>query len=668
MKLLKKWLFIGFIIFLSLGMLAALIGTMLLAREAYARDLEFNFKNRSVIYDRHGEVISYLYQENREYVPLEKMPQNLQKAVVAIEDKAFWQHKGINFKSLGRALIVDIKERRFAQGGSTITQQLVKNMFLSHDKTVIRKLKEAVLALMVEMRYTKEEILEYYLNLIYLGPNLYGVSTASEYFFNKPVEKLSLAESALLAGIINGPGFYSPAINMENAYKRRQIVLEAMVEAGYISLEESEKATKEKIAIPKPRKNNNVPQYFISETMKELTALGFDLETLKTQGYKIYTTLDFKAQKLAEKTILDTLPKGYVDSSGLTQPQAALVALDVESGGILALVGGRGEDYFNRATMARRQPGSTLKPIIYLAALQKGRSPATLVSDTPLSFEDGWEPNNYDQKFLGDIAMGYALERSRNMAAIRVLADAGIDNVISLANNLGIHSLTKDRDRNLALALGGVTDGVTPIEMAGAYATFANGGVYRKPYCVTEIQDLKGHVRYRAKDSQKRVISPEQAFVITDMLRNVVEYGTGKSAKLNRPAAGKTGIADNYTNAWFVGYTPEIATAVWIGNDKQSEPMQYGNVTIGSSMAASVFKKFAQDYLNGKEIKPFAKPDDVVVVSIDVKTGKQSSDPNSLIRYYAFTKDILPAKDKVALLDEVSNRLKSFWQRFFGGN
>jgi penicillin-binding protein 1A len=305
--------------------------------------------------------------------------------------------------------------------------------------------------------------------------------------------------------------------------------------------------------------------------MKELTALGFDVETLKTQGYKIYTTLDLKAQKIAEKTIGDNLPKGYVDSSGLTQPQAALVALDIESGGILAMVGGRGEDYFNRATMARRQPGSTLKPIIYLAALQKGRSPATLVSDTPLSFEDGWEPNNYDQKFLGDIAMGYALERSRNMAAIRVLADAGIDNVISLANGLGIHSLTKDRDRNLALALGGVTDGVTPIEMAGAYATFANGGIYRKPYCVKEIQDLKGHVRYRAKDTQKRVVSPEQAYVITDMLRNVVDYGTGKSAKLNRPAAGKTGIADNYTNAWFVGYTPEIATAVWIGNDKQSE-------------------------------------------------------------------------------------------------
>jgi penicillin-binding protein 1A len=662
----KKHLFTGFLILLVFLMLAGVIGTIFLAKEAYSQDLEFHFKKRSTIFDRNGEVISYIYQENREYVPIEKIPQNLQKAIVAIEDRAFWQHKGVNYKSLMRAIIVDIKERKFVQGGSTITQQLVKNMFLTHDKTLIRKAKEAILAMMVEARYTKEEILEYYLNLIYLGPKIYGVGTASEYYFGKPVDKLNLAESALLAGIVNGPGYYSPFINLENAYKRRQIVLDAMVEENFISEEEAKKAAQEEIVLPKhsPR---TAPSYFVSETLKELSALGYDLEKLQTKGYKVYTTLDLQAQQIAEKNI-KSVPEGFVDNNGLTQPQAALVTLDVENGGILALVGGRGEDHFNRATMARRQPGSTLKPIIYLAALQKGHTAATLVPDAPLSFSDGWQPANYDNKYLGDIAMGYALERSRNMAAVRVLADVGVDKVISLANQLGIHSITREKDRNLALALGGTTEGVTPIEMAAAYATFARGGDYIKPYCVTEVKDDRGQTYYRVKIVPQKIIDEDQAFMITDMLRNVVEYGTGKAARIGRPAAGKTGIADNYTNAWFVGFTPEIASAVWIGNDRQSEPMHFGNTIIGSSMAASVFKGFAQEYLKSYPVKDFAMPENVQRVSIDVYTGKQSSSDQVLIRYYAFQKDNLPAKDKVGFINEVTDKLKQFWQRFFGNN
>lgn len=664
-KPLKKRILIGLLIVFGVIFLTASIGTFILAKSVFDHDLDFHFKKRSEIFDRNGELVSYIYTENREYVSLEKIPLSLQRAVVAIEDKTFWHHKGINIKSIVRALVVDIREGKKVQGASTITQQLVKNMFLSHDKTWIRKIKEATLALMVESRYTKDEILEYYLNLIYLGPNVYGVQAASEYYFQKPVDKLNVGEASLLAGIVNGPGYYSPYINLENAYKRRQLVLDAMVEEGYLSQEEANKAANQEISTKQPQKNNP-PQYYISETLKELASLGFSLEDLQTKGYKIYTALDLSAQRLAEKTVNSALPNAYVDANGLTQPQAAMVVLNVQDSGIMVLVGGRGEDRFNRATMARRQPGSTLKPFVFLAALQKGHTAATLVPDAPLSFNDGWTPGNYDNQFLGDIAMGYALERSRNMAAIRVLADVGVDKVIQLTNSLGISSITKEKDRNLALALGGLTDGVTPLEMAGAYATFPRGGTYIKPYYVSMIKDRRDRIVYSVKLNEKRVISKDDAFMLTDMLRNVVEYGTGKSARLGRPAAGKTGIADNYTNAWFVGFTPEIASAVWIGNDRQSEPMNYGSTVIGSSMSASIFKNFAIEYLKPFPVQDFVMPENIERVSIDVYTGKQTTSDKVLRRYYAFQKDNLPKKDKVGFIDEVTEKLQQFWQRFFG--
>ena len=446
--------------FAALVLLCIVLGAVALfylSREVLEYDLEFRFKNRSAIYDRHGELASYIYQENREYISLDAIPEDLINAVIAVEDKAFWTHYGINVKSIIRALIVDIKEGAKVQGASTITQQLVKNMFLTHDKTWTRKIKEAALAMLVETRYTKEELLEYYLNLIYLGPNVYGVEAASQYYFQKPVSELNLSECALLAGIIKSPGNYSPFLRLENAYKRRDLVLGVMADAGYITEEEKELALAQEISTT-PGKRNDPPNYYIAEVMKELTNLGYSYEQLRTRGYKIYTALDLEAQRLAEKTIKELVPVGYVDQNELMQPQAAMVVLDVETGGIMVLVGGRGQDHFNRATMAKRQPGSTLKPFIYLAALQKGYNAATLVSDSPIEF-DGWSPQNYDYNFLGDIALGYALERSRNLAAVRVLADVGVDRVIELTNKLGIRSITRQNDRNLALALGGLTEG-----------------------------------------------------------------------------------------------------------------------------------------------------------------------------------------------------------------
>lgn len=663
-KPLRKRLLKAFLLMSALLIIAAGIGLAFLAKDVYSHDLEFRFKKRSAIYDRHGELASYVYQENREYIPIDMIPEDLQKAVIAIEDKAFWTHYGINVKSIVRALLVDLKEGAKVQGASTVTQQLVKNMFLSHDKTWTRKIKEAALAIMVESHYTKEEILEYYLNLIYLGPNVYGVEAASQYYFKKPVNKLDLAESALLAGIIRSPGKYSPFLNLENAYQRRELVLRVLAEDGYITKEEAQKAVEQTINTS-PNQNNSAPNYYVSETLKELGNLGYSYEQLQTRGYKVYTALDLEAQSLAEKAISTTVPVGRIDSNNLSQPQAAMVVLDVETGGILVLVGGRGQDHFNRATMGRRQPGSTLKPFIYLAALQKGHTAATLVSDSEIKFE-GWSPGNYDNQYLGDIAMGYALERSRNIAAIRVLADVGVDKVIGLTNQLGIQSITRQNDRNLALALGGLTEGVTPLEMAGAYASFPRGGTYIKPYFVTEIVDERGNTVYKKDLEPKRVMTEEEAFMILDMLRNVVEYGTGRSARISRPAAGKTGIADNYTNAWFVGFTPEIASAVWIGNDRQAEPMQYGNTVIGSSMAATVFKDFATDYLKKFPVKEWNMPDTVTRVSIDVYTGKQTENDAVLRRYYAFEKNNLPDKDKVGFINEITDRLQQFWQRLFG--
>jgi penicillin-binding protein 1A len=653
--------------FAALVLLCIVLGAVALfylSREVLEYDLEFRFKNRSAIYDRHGELASYIYQENREYISLDAIPEDLINAVIAVEDKAFWTHYGINVKSIIRALIVDIKEGAKVQGASTITQQLVKNMFLTHDKTWTRKIKEAALAMLVETRYTKEELLEYYLNLIYLGPNVYGVEAASQYYFQKPVSELNLSECALLAGIIKSPGNYSPFLRLENAYKRRDLVLGVMADAGYITEEEKELALAQEISTT-PGKRNDPPNYYIAEVMKELTNLGYSYEQLRTRGYKIYTALDLEAQRLAEKTIKELVPVGYVDQNELMQPQAAMVVLDVETGGIMVLVGGRGQDHFNRATMAKRQPGSTLKPFIYLAALQKGYNAATLVSDSPIEF-DGWSPQNYDYNFLGDIALGYALERSRNLAAVRVLADVGVDRVIELTNKLGIRSITRQNDRNLALALGGLTEGVTPLEMAAGYAAFPRGGTYIEPFFVTEIVDEKGNTVYKRNTVPQRVMTEEEAFMILDMLRNVVEYGTGRSAKLSRPAAGKTGISDNYTNAWFVGFTPEIASAVWIGNDRQAEPMQYGSSVIGSSMAARVFKEFATEYLQHYPVKDWEMPESVARVSIDVYTGKQTESDEVLRRYYAFRKDDLPERDKVRFIDEITEKLQRFWQRLFG--
>ena len=563
----------------------------------------------SQVFDSHGRLITTLHSDqNRLPIDINKVPQNLQNAFIAAEDNRFYEHIGIDPIGIFRAIFANLTNRGIAQGGSTITQQLAKNAFLSQEQTLKRKIQEAMLALEIEHKYSKKEILEMYMNQIYFGQGAYGIQTAAKTYFNKDVNELTLTQCAMLAGLPKSPNYYSPFNNLNEAKKRKNVVLDQMVKYGYVSAAEAEDAKNQDLGLSKSHQSKEADEYasFIDYVSQQV-AKKYGDDALYKEGLKIYTTMDIDKQHAAVRAMRN-LPNNYTDENGLTQPQAAIVSIDPKTGHILAMVGGRGQDSFNRASMAVRQPGSAFKPFVYLTALQHDMTPDTTMDDQPVTY-GSWSPKNAGGSYSGTMTLSDALAHSVNTIAVQLADQVGTKNIIANAKKMGITTLDA-KDDNLAMALGGLTKGVTPLEMASAYGTFANKGVHVKPTAIVKILDRNGNVLEDASTLEKeetktRVMSEREAYEMTTMLEGVIDHGTGTAAAIGRPAAGKTGTTDDNKDAWFVGYTPDIVTAVWIGDDTGSHSL--GEI-YGGTIPAEIWKDYMSSATSDESGGDFSAP------------------------------------------------------------
>lgn len=585
----------------------------------------------SKVYDINGKIITEFYQENRNPVPLSKIPSNLINASIAIEDSDFYKHKGISLRGIIRAqwenfknIILQLKKEAKPHGGSTITQQLAINTFLTREISLNRKLKDILLALQIERSFTKDEILEMYLNEIYFGHGAYGVQSAAKMYFNKNVQDLNLAECALIAGIPRGPSYYSPILNQEVSLKRRNIILNRMFKLGYISKEDMEEAKQSPLKLDYHNKRDEIiapyfSTYILSQLLEEYGA-----NVVYKGGLKIYTTLDLKMQNFAEKALQESGHEG------------AIIAIEPQTGHIKAMVGGKdfGESKFNRATQAYRQPGSAFKPFIYLTALDNGFTPSSIIEDSPVTFENGWSPENYEKEFSGPVTLREAFEKSINVVGVKLLEQVGIKKVINYSHKAGI---TSELRPDLSLALG--TSEVTPLEIAAAYATIANLGVRIDPLSIIRIEDYSGKIIKDNIPQKKKVFKEETSYVLINMMEEVIKRGTGWNAKIGRPAAGKTGTTDNFVDAWFIGFTPDLVTAVYIGNDDR-KPL--GNKMTGGVVAAPIWAKFMKNALENNEKKDFLQPDKITKISVCKESGLLPTDSCPEILTVTFIKGTEP--------------------------
>lgn len=563
----------------------------------------------SQVFDSQGKLITTLHSDqNRLPIDINKVPKNLQNAFIAAEDNRFYDHIGVDPIGILRAVVTNLTNRGIAQGGSTITQQLAKNAFLSQDQTLKRKIQEAILALELERKYSKKEILEMYMNQIYFGRGAYGIQTAAHTYFGKDVGDLTLAECAMIAGLPKSPNYYSSSVNEATA--RKNVVVGQMEKYGYITPSQAEEAKKSSLDI-KQKSTSNTPDetaYFIDYVTQEI-AQKYGDDALYKDGLKIYTTLDTDKQHAAVQAMRH-LPETHTNDQGLTQPQGAIISIDPKTGHILAMVGGRGQDSFNRASMAVRQPGSAFKPFVYMTAMEHDMTPDTIMEDKKVEY-GGWSPHNADNSYQGRMPLWKALALSVNTVAVQLADKVGPSNVIANAKKLGITTLVEDgspNDDNLAsAALGGLTKGVTPLEMAAAYGAFANKGVYIKPTAIVKILDRNGNVlEDNSSDVQKtQVMSEKTAYEMTSMLEGVIARGTGTAASIGRPAAGKTGTTDDNHDAWFIGYTPDIVTAVWVGDDTGSQSL--GEI-YGGTVPAQIWHDYMASAVSGTSADDFDVP------------------------------------------------------------
>jgi len=662
------------------------------------------------VYSEDGTLIGEFKIQKGIYIPFNKMPKHLIDAVVATEDSRFWKHKGIDYIGIGRALITDILHMSLKEGGSTITQQLAKIMFLTPEKTISRKIKEAYLAMKIEKELSKEKILELYLNNVYFGHGAYGVEMASRIYFGKSVHEITLSEAALLAGLIKAPNTYSPYNDLVKAKQRQETVLERMEKEELISPQERKRASQQPIHLSSLRISTENYNYFLEYVRKQLEE-NFDIEKIYKGNLKVYTTLDHRAQISAQKALQEGLrdvdkrigwrgPIGKVsiknneekeekvaftptvgdiargivisvtpnqaiikargikgklnlsdaqwaskviDSKGkvkilknfrltdILHPgdvimvkfksigreilfsleqepeiEGALVAVDPQTGFIKAMVGGysfqRGE--FNRAVYAKRQPGSSFKPFVYATAVEKGFTPESTILDEPISYRTGlkeWSPSNYDGEFWGEITLRRALAFSRNVSTVRLAEMLGVDSIINLAKRAGI---TSEMPADLTLALGSLS--VSPLELTSAFAVFANGGKKIKPIAIKYVTETSGKILLQNEPQLEEAISPEVAYTVTNMLKDVIAYGTGTRANIERPVAGKTGTSNDFKDAWFIGYTPQLVAGVWVGYDDMRKSLGHGEA--GGRVSAPIWAQFMKEALANKESQDFISP------------------------------------------------------------
>ncbi len=597
------------------------------------------------IYSSDNILLAELFAEKRDPVPIEDMPAFLKEALVATEDRNFYKHIGIDLKGILRAIIKDIMAGEFVEGASTITQQLTKTLFLTPRKTLTRKIKEALLALQIERRYTKNEILELYLNQIYFGSGAYGVESAARIFFGKSVKELDLAESALIAGMPKAPSRYSPLINPELALKRRNIVLKQMLQTGIITTDAYQNAIKEALPPTTSGAESVKAPYFI-EYIKKRLEQNPGASVLYKGGLRIITTLSYNLQQSAEDAIergLSALEE-RMTKNGFQEPvpQAALTALDVRTGGILAMVGGKyfHQSQFNRAVDAKRQPGSAFKPVVYALAIERGFRQNTLILDAPVSFKGAagkdWEPKNFSKDYKGEITLRKALALSKNIPAVRLIEKLGVSAVINFANSLGIQS---PMPPDLSLALGTLETSL--LDLTSVYAVFPNQGNAIKPYGIIEISDSRGRIIMKAKPKQHAVMSRAGAAIMTDMLRAVVTEGTGRKAKiLSRPVGGKTGTTDKCKDALFIGFSPCVAAGVWVGRDRL---LTLGKGETGAKAALPIWIDFMRKTMENEHVQYFDMPDEVIKLNMDTVTGEIKAEPEPGTVKAVFRKKQIPS-------------------------
>lgn len=561
----------------------------------------------SYFYDVNGKLLASVHDEaNREVVPLNKISPHLKRAVLAIEDSHFYIHSGIDPRAVGRALLVNVESGGTVEGASTLTMQLVKNLFLTPQRTLSRKIAESVLSIRLEQILQKDEILEMYLNQVYWGHNTYGIQTAADSYFGKSADQLTLAESAMLAGLIKAPEEYSPFTDYKKSKVRQSIVLSRMRELDWITAEEEAAARKQPLRLAKITsfQQSQVP-YVTDAAIQELTK-RFNRDAVLKGGMRVQTTIDLKLQRIAESTVRSEYQK--LRGRGLYADQIALVAVDPRTHFVKAMVGGvdYGKSQFNRVLNSQRQPGSSFKPFVYYTAFATGKyTPNSIVNDSPVSYPDGYKryyPKNYDGSFSGPMSIRGALEQSRNVPAIKLGQAVGLDKVIENCRAIGINS---PLDQVVSLPLGAV--GVTPLEMAGAYATFASNGWYSQTTFILQVTDSKGNVLLDNTPEPQLVLEPWAAASLNSVLQGVVTRGTGKAAQIGRPAAGKTGTTNSERDIWFVGYVPQLATAVWVGNDDY-RPL--GKGATGGGFVAPIWRSFMQQALKGVPVEKFRPASD----------------------------------------------------------
>jgi penicillin-binding protein 1A len=581
------------------------------------------------LYDENDELITELHVERRIFVPLSQIPKTLQDAVIATEDRRFYYHWGVDPVGIARAVVQNYRQARIVEGGSTITQQLTKVLFLTPDRSLERKLKEAVLALELERRYSKNRILEMYLNHVYFGQGAYGVEAAARTYFGKSASELTVREAALLAGLPRAPSTYAPFEHSRAAKQRREVVLRRMAEYGVLKQEEARKLARTDLGLIPPERRRTTGQYFLEFVQQALEAkYGADL--VFKGGLNAYTTLNPSMQLAAEQTLRDglkTLESRSAKARPGEHPEGAIVTIEPQTGYVRAIVGGydffRSE--FNRAVQAKRQPGSAFKPFVYMAALEAGFTPVARIEDAPVSYAVGpngqtWKPENYDRRFRGLTTLQQGLEESVNVVTVKLQERVGVNRTIHVARRFGIRSpLTP----NLSLALG--TSDVSLLELTSAYGALPNQGVWVPPTVIRYVTDAKGKLLEENAPHGREAIPSDIAYVVTHMLRGVVERGTGQVAKsLGRPVAAKTGTTNDYSNAWFVGYTPRLVTGVWVGYDR---PRSLGRDETGGRLAAPIWTSYMTRILGDTPKEDFPVPDRVVIVSVDLDPSNECIRP-----------------------------------------
>jgi len=672
----------GILIVLGLLFLAS-IAASIVATQYLSRDLPsidslqtIEPSLKTLIFAANGDTLREFYTENRTIVPLTRIPRRLQEAVIAIEDRRFYDHYGIDLRRLVKVIIVNLTSRQ-RPGASTLTQQLARNLFLTPEKLVTRKLKEMILAVQIEQIYTKDEILAMYLNQIYMGRGTYGMQAAARTFFGKNIWDLAAAESTMLAGLIQRPERYSPFNHLDAAYRRRATVLGSMVKSGYLSRDEAEVIGQTEVHVVSAAEadlKSVFAAYFVEEVRKQLERM-FGAEALYDEGLKVWTTLVPHYQSWMEEALESHLAamenereyemtRARYDSlvalderpDKIAYLQGAVLLQDVRTGAILGLVGGRSfaDSKWNLALQARRQPGSIFKPIVYLTALEHGYTPASILMDTPFIVDTGsmlWRPRNFSGKFRGPITLRYALSRSINAPTAKFYLDFGLQPVIANARRLGI----KSRMSAVPSLFLGASE-VTLEEVLTVYSTFANHGVAVGQHLITRIESADGEILYEQRIEQREVLDPGEAYLITNLLQTALKRGTGIRARqlgFRVTGAGKTGTTNDNTNAWFCGFTPSFCGGVWVGFD---EPIGMGHRATGSRMALPIWADFMGKITGEKGDERFVRPPGIVEHTVCLETGMLATSSCDSVALEVF----MPAHQPQSLCDKHGGEIVDF--------